>query len=182
MECSGILVGRLDWKKGRWSADQETDRMFKGMRGWRDVSGDWLDYYRYNEAATQIDPIYDEAIGEGRAYFPAVRLPALHVTHIEGENENGVMGFYYNDTLSAYIAFDQFVGVGMDYADIRTGNYINDRIYYDQKIFRVLQLSIRGQIQQRDIIVGLDATQMKPDELVDDQLFNQWSQGNTGYR
>lgn len=175
-------MSRLDWKKGRWTASQETDQIFEGMRGWRDVSGDWLDYYRYDPSKTEIDPIYDEAIGLGRAYFPAVRIPCLHVTHIEGENENGTSGFYYNDTLSASIAFDQFVGVGMNFADIRTGDYINDRVYYDQKIFRVVQLSIRGQIQQRDIIVGMDATQMKPDELVDDQLFRQWSQGETGYR
>jgi hypothetical protein len=175
-------MSRTDWKKGRFSADVDTDRTFKRMRGWRDVYGDWLDYYRLNEASTQIDPIYDEAVGEGRVYFPPVRLPCLHVTHIEGDNENTDMGFYYNDTLSASIAFDQFVGVGMDYADIQTGNYINDRVYYDQKIFRIMSLSIRGQIQQRDIIVGLDATQMKPDELVDDQLFKQWSQGFTTYR
>lgn len=168
-------MGRLDWKKGRFSADQETDRMFKGMRGWRDVSGDWLDYYRFDAAATQIDPIYDEAVGQGRVYKPPVRIPCLHVTHIEGENENSDTGFYYNDTLSATIAFDQFVGVGMDYADIRTGNYLKDRLYYDQKVFRVIQLAIRGQIQQRDIIVGLDATQVKPDELVDDVLFSQFA-------
>lgn len=169
-------MGRLDWKKGRWSADQETDRIFKGMQGWRDVSGDWIDYYRLDRDATIVDPIYDEATGAGRIYKPAVRVPCLHVTHLEGENENTDMGFYYNDTLTASIAFDQFTGVGMDYADILNGNYINDRLYYDQKIFRVLALAIRGQIQQRDIIVGLEATQLKPDELVDDQIFAQWSQ------
>jgi hypothetical protein len=174
-------MGRLDSKKGRWSADQETDRIFKGMRGWRDVSGDWLDYFRLDVAATLIDPIYDEAIG-GRVYKPALRLPVLHVTHIEGENENTDTGFYYNDTLNASIAFDQFTGVGMSHADIQTGNYLNDRVYYDQKIFRITQLAIRGQIQERDIIVGLDATQMKPDELVDDPLFSQWSEGNVVYR
>jgi len=175
-------MGRLDWKRGRWSADQETDRMFKAMRGWRDVSGDWIDYYRFDQASTILDPIYDEAIGSGRIYKPAVRVPCMHVQDIKGENENTDTGFYYNDTLVATIAFDQFTGVGMSHADILTGNYLNDRLYYDQRIFRVVQLSIRGQIQQRDIIVGLDATQMKPDELVDDQLFAQWSEGNVKYR
>jgi len=175
-------MGRLDWKRGRMNADNETDRMYKAMRGWRDVSGDWLDYYHFNEAATITDPIYDEAIGEGRVYFPPVRLPVLHVIHIQGENENTDTGFYYNDTLSATIAFDQFTGVGMDYAEIETGDYLNDRVYYNQKIFRVLQLSLEGKIQQRNVIVALYATQMKPDELVDDQLFNQWSQGNQPYR
>ena len=174
-------MGRLDWKRGRWSADQETDRMFKAMRGWRDVAGDWLDYYRFDQGATQIDPIYDEATG-GRIYNSPVRLPCLHVTSIKGENENSDMGFYYNDTLSAVISFEQFTGVGMSHADILNGDYLNDRVYYDQRIYRVTQLAVRGQIQQRDIIVGLDATQMKPDELVDDPQFSQWSQGNVIYR
>jgi hypothetical protein len=174
-------MGRLDWKKGRFSADSETERIFRGLRGYRDTTGDWLDYYRLNEAATQIDPIYDEAVG-GRVYFPPVRVPVLHVTHIEGENLNTDTGFYYNDTLSASIAFDQFTGVGMSHADIQTGNYLNDRVYYDQKIFRIVQLAIRGQIQERDIIVGLEAEQMKPDELVDDPQFSQWSEGNVIYR
>lgn len=174
-------MGRLDWKRGRWSASQETDLIFKGMRGWRDTSGDWLDYYRLNEEATLLDPVYDEAVG-GRVYFPPVRVPCLHVQAIKGENENTDMGFYYNDLLSATIAFDQFTGVGMRHADIQTGNYLNDRVYYDQRIFRITQLEIRGQIQQRDIIVGLDATQLKPDELVDDPIFSQWSEGNVVYR
>jgi hypothetical protein len=174
-------MGRLDWKRGRFSPDYETAQIFTAARGWRDVSGDWLDYYRLDVAATLIDPIYDEAIG-GRVYNPPVRLPVLHVTHIEGENENTDTGFYYNDTLNASIAFDQFTGVGMSHADIQTGNYLNDRVYYDQKIFRITQLAIRGQIQERDIIVGLDATQMKPDELVDDPQFRQWSEGNLVYR
>lgn len=169
-------MGRLDWKRGRWSADFETDRIFRALKGWRDTSGDWLDYFRLAADQTVLDPIYDEAVGTGRVYTGPVRLPCLHVVHLEGDNENTDKGFYYNDTLSATIAFDQFVGVGMDYADIRNGNYINDRVYYDQKIFRIISLSIRGQIQQRDIIVALEATQMKPDELVDDTLFSRWSQ------
>ena len=168
-------MGKLDWKKGRWSADQETDRIFKAMRGWRDVAGDWINYYRYDAASTVIDPIYDEAAGSGRLYLPPIRIPVLHVNHEEGGNENGDLGFYYNDSLSASIAFDQFVGVGMSFADVRTGEYLKDRVYYDQKIFRVTKLAIQGQIQQRDIIIELAATQMKPDELIDDSLFVQWA-------
>ena len=63
----------------------------------------------------------------------------------------------------------------MSFADVRTGEYLKDRVYYDQKIFRVTKLAIQGQIQQRDIIIELAATQMKPDELIDDSLFVQWA-------
>lgn len=168
-------MSRLDWKQGRWSADQETDRLLRGLRGWQDVNGDWLNYYRYDWENTQVDPVYGEAMGQGKLYKPAVRVPCLHVTHVDGGTGSNQFGWYQNDDLDATIAFDLFIQMGMTYADIQTQNYLRDRVYYDQKVFRVTNLAIRGQIQRRDTIVGLTATQCKPDELVDDAQFAQWS-------
>lgn len=169
-------MGRLDWKRGRFNADSETDRFYKAMRGWRDVSGDWIDYFRFNYANTILDDVYDEATGAGRLYFPRVRIPVLHNVLIFGDNQNTDMGFYFNDTLETIIAFDQFAGVVFNYPDILVGNFLKDRIYYNQKIFRVLQIEPRGKIQQRPTTIHISSTQVKPDELVDDTLFNQWSQ------
>jgi hypothetical protein len=169
-------MSRLDWKRGRFSADQETDRVYKAMRGWRDTSGDWLDYYRFDYASTVLDTVYDEAVGQGRIYKPRVRVPVLHVTVIYGENQNTDMGFYFNNGLHIICAFDQFTGVGMDYADIQNGNYLKDRIYYKQNVYRTIQMEPSGQIQERPTMVSIDATQLKPDELVDDKIFAQWSQ------
>lgn len=168
-------MGRMDFKKGRWSADQETDRLFKGLRGWREVNGDYLDYFRYDWENTRVDDVYGEAYGDGKLYKHPVRVPCLHVTHLEGGNAGNDFGFYQNDDLDATIAFDLFIQMGMTYADIETQKYLKDRVRYERKIFRVTSLAIRGQIQRRDTIVGLTATQCKPDELVDDAQFKQWS-------
>lgn len=168
-------MSRMDWKKGRFNADSETDRMFRGLRGWRDSNGDWLDYFRYDSVNTQVDPVYGETMGSGRLYKAAVRLPCLHVTHLQGAREQAAYGFYSNDDLDATVAFDLFIQTGMTYVDIANQNYLKDRVYYDMKIFRITALSVRGQIQRRDTIVGITATQMKPDELVDDAQFAQWS-------
>jgi hypothetical protein len=161
------MSNRADRKRGRWTADLETARIFDGMRGWQQSYGDWLDYYRLDPANSEFDPVYEEATGNGVRFLSPVQLPCLHVTHMRGGNEYGDSGFYYNDTLSATIPFDLFVHCGMTLADIDTGNYMRDRVVYDQKVFKVTELAIRGQIQRRDIIVGLDGTQVKPDELVD---------------
>ena len=169
-------MSRLDWKNGRWTADVETDQMYIAMRGWRDVSGDWIDYYTFNPSSTQIDPIYDEATGEGRVYNPAVRIPVLHVTIVPGDNQNTPYGFYYNDTLTIICAFDQFTRTGMDYADVLQGDFLKDRVYYNQKVFRVLSMTPKGKIQERPTVVEIDCTQLKPDELIDDQQFMPWSQ------
>ena len=101
-------------------------------------------------------------------------MQCIHVIHVEGANENSDLGFYYNDDLDAKIAFDLFLQAGMKMADIETGNYMKDRVLYDRKLFRVTQFAIEGQVQQRDIVVGLAATQLKPDELVNDSMFAAW--------
>lgn len=169
-------MSRLDFKQGRFTADVETDQIYIAEKGWRQVSGDWIDYYRFNGQQTILDNIYDEAIGQGRLYFPRIRIPALHVTIVPGDNQNTDMGFYFNDTLVAIIAFDQFTTSGMDYADVEQGNYLKDRIYYNQKVFRTLSMVPGGKIQERPTIIRIDATQLKPDELVDDEAYAPWSQ------
>jgi hypothetical protein len=169
-------LSRLDFKRGRWSADVETDQIYTAMEGWRQTSGDWIDYYRYNAPSTVINNIYDEAIAPGRQYEAHIRIPVLHATVIAGENQNTDMGFYFNDTLVIICAFDQFTKTGMDYADVLQGNYLKDRIYYNQKVFRVLSMNPSGKIQERPTMIRIEGTQLKPDELVDDTQYAPWSQ------
>jgi hypothetical protein len=123
-----------------------------------------------------MDNIYDEASGVGRQFKARVRIPVLHATIVPGENQNTEMGFYYNDTLSVIVAFDQFTMSGMDYADVEQGNYLKDRIYYNQKVFRTLSMVPSGKIQERPTMIRIDATQLKPDELTQDSQFAPWSQ------
>jgi hypothetical protein len=168
-------VGRLDYKRGRFNPDYETDKILSALAGWQSVDGDWADYYRFDPVHSEIDEVYDEPTGNGLAYFPPVRVEATHVEHVEGANEDSENGFYYNDDAALIVAFDKVMQAGMDYADIMTGNYLKDRIVYDRKVFRVRQISIRGQMQRRDIIVAISATQVKPDEMVWDVQFADWA-------
>lgn len=171
-------MARVDSKRGRFNNDQSSDKILQAMRGYAENNGDWITYFRYDDLSTVVDDVYDEAIGDGLIYRPPVRVQCLHVIHVEGANENSDRGFYYNDDLDAKIAFDLFIQAGMSMADIATGNYLKDRLLYDRKLFRVTQLAVEGQIQERDIIIGLSATQLKPDELVKDAAFAAWSLGN----
>lgn len=165
----------MDYKRGRFNPDYETDKILGALAGWQTVDGDWADYYRFDSVNSQMDDVYDEPTGRGLAYLQPVRMQALHVEHVEGANEDSENGFYYNDDAALIVAFDKVLQAGMEYADIMTGNYLKDRLVYDRKIFRVRQISIRGQMQRRDIIVAISTTQVKPDELVWDAQFAQWA-------
>lgn len=175
----GRALARTDWKRGRFAAAQQTDEIAKGMRGWRDVWGDEIDYWHLDPGASQFDDVYLEAQGVGRVYTGPTRMPVMHVTHLRGENENGEYGFYYNDTLTFQVAFDLFTQSGMSLADIDTGEYMRDRLTYDQKAFKVIKLSVEGKIIRSPTVINVEAQQIKPDELRDDQWWATYANNPT---
>ena len=118
---------------------------------------------------------FQSGVGTWLVYDPPVRLPCTHVQHIRGESENGEYGFYFNDDLQALVPYDLFTKSGMTYADIETGNYMRDRVVFDRWVFRVVQILMQGKIQERVILVTINATQLKPDELTDAPIFSRWS-------
>jgi hypothetical protein len=164
-------MSRVDGHSGRATADFETTRMYETMRGYKGDYGDWVDYYRLDPAVTAFDPVYEEVTGTGRQYLPVVRLGCLHVTLVQGANTMGDKGFYYNDDLRAIVPYDVYEGSGMTMADLDTGQWEMDRIVYKQKVFQVNLIAIAGQIQERPTVVAIDASQVKPDQLIEDALF-----------
>ena len=165
-------MGRLDWKRGRFNADFETNQINGGLRGYQNTqAGDQIDYYRFSHVLSEMNDVYDEGDGAGKVYRPPVTVPVLHVNHNEGPNEDLDTGFYFNDDLYITASFDQLFRTGLVFQDIRTNKYLKDRIVYDTRVFRVTDMNIVGQIDERDIIVGIQASQVKPDELVNDPQF-----------
>lgn len=169
-------MGRVGWKGGRFSVDWETNEIYRGLRDWQRWTGDQFHYFRFAYDQSSKDSTYGEGAGpNGRIYFGPNLIPALHVIHVEGDNENTENGFYFNDEAHITMSFDQVKRTGLDSLDISTSNYLKDRFVYDTKVFRVTNVQVLGQIQQRDIIVTIDGTQVKPDEMVNDLQFAQYA-------
>lgn len=168
-------MARTDAKVGRFSVDYETNEINAAIRGWVGVNGDHLDYYRYDKADSIEDDIYDEGSGVGKEYLLIPSVPVLHVVHTEGTDEDLDTGWYYNDLLHVTASVDMLRHIGYQDLDLQTGSFLKDRIQYDDKIFRVTGIKVLGQVQRRDIIVTMDATQVKWDELVDDAQFARWA-------
>lgn len=165
----------MDWKRGRFSIEFETNEIHSALRGRQDEVGQTIEYYRFAKHLSQSNNIYDEADGVGRVYTPPMSLPVLSVTHEEGGNQDRPEGFYTNNDVHLTASFEQLRMVGLTAMDIQTENYLRDRFVYDMRVFRVMKIYILGQLQQRDIIVSMDATQVKPDELVNDPQFKRYS-------
>jgi hypothetical protein len=143
-------MGRLDFGSGRFDADFETREIAETLRGWQSEFGDRVLYYRYW----------------------GYEIEVLHVTHVEGGNEDRTQyGQYYNDNIYLTASFEQLKRLGMTELDLQHQTYLNDRLVYDFRVFRVTRLQVMGQIQRRDVIVSIEGTQVKPDEMANDVQF-----------
>ena len=169
------IPNRLGRKQGRFSSDYEVNEINAGLRGHQQAFGDEVDYYRFLREDSEMDDIYDEAAGVGRIYNGPIPIPALRVVHLEGSITNVDTGLYWNDELHLTLSFDQMGKVGLTKMDIEHQQYLRDRIVYDERVFTVTNVQILGQVQRRDVVVSIDATQVKGDELVNDPQWKRWS-------
>jgi hypothetical protein len=170
-------MARLDFKKGRFDPETyEVNEIYKALEGWQiSAIGTTVDYYRFDFAASQSHDIYDEGYGVGRVYNAPFPMPVLHATHNEGGREDRMQGLYFNDNIHLSASFDQLRKIGLTRQDIDSRNYQTDRIVYDNRVFTVTNIQVLGQIRSRDIMVGIDGSQVAPDQLVNDQQFKKWS-------
>lgn len=169
-------MSRGDWKRGRFGVGFETRAIADALRGWQSQVGDRVDYYRFQRELSQVDPVYDEGTGAGRAYLGPIVVPVLHVMHVQGDNRaGGTVGFYSSDVLRATVAFRQFTRTGLSVPDLRDEEYLRDRCVYDGKVFRLTSIRSLGQVQRADLILALEAVQVNADELADDAQFAAWA-------
>ncbi len=175
-------MSRIGWKGGRFNVDFETQEIYKGLRDWQRWTGDQAEYFRFAYDQSNKDPVYGEATApSGRVFFGPLLIPALHVVHTEGAVEEIPEGFTYHDRIHVTCSFDMLKRTGLELLDIQTQNYLKDRIIYDNKVFRVYNVQILGQIQQKDIIVTFDGTQLKPEDMINDLQFAQYVDNAANY-
>lgn len=171
-------MGRLDWKRGRFDTRYEVNQIELATKGYQGSEiSDSVEYFRYDQVDSVSNDIFDEGFGVGLKFHPSVNIPALHVTHNEGVQEHGEdeSGFYFGDTLYVTTTYDIFTRTGMLQTDVHHERYLKDRILYDGIIFRVESIQILGQISERDVIVSMEGSQVKPDEMANDPQFAQYA-------
>lgn len=170
-------MGRLDWKRyGRFNANYETTEIMATLRGRQSEVGERVQYYRFSHTDAAGDDLYDEGAGQGKVFTGPYRIPVLHAIHNQGPSQDTPQGQYTVDNLSLTASFEALRVMGFTDMDIEHEKYLADRLIYDDTVFRLTSISVLGQIQNRDIIVGMECTQVNPDELVNDAQFARWSQ------
>ncbi|MEV4576029.1 hypothetical protein AB0K16_22565 [Nonomuraea jabiensis] len=167
-------MARLDRKSGRFNVVYESDEIDGALEGYQGVYGQEIAYYRYSRAESSFHPVYGEAAGTGRVFYTPVDVPVLQVIREEGAADQREAGLYWTDSIHVIASFGHLSKTGLTELDIAHGSYLNDRMAYDGRIFRVTAIHVLGQIRRRDFIVSIDATQLKREDLINDPAFSNW--------
>jgi hypothetical protein len=167
-------MSRLDRKRGRFDAVYETGLAADAMLDHQDVYGDWADYYRYSREESTFHPIYDEPASGGRVFHGPIRVPVIRLIREEGNPDREPGGLYWTDSLHVTVPVAGLELAGLEAIDVKHGQYVRDRLVYDDRVYRVTRISVLGQIRRRDLVAGIDAIQLKPEDLVGDTQFAKW--------
>lgn len=140
-------------------------------------AGQTLPWYVYDPTNTLVDPIYD--VGDtpsGRRWKSPVLVPALGVIKLEAQEIRNDDGFYVVDTIEVYISPDTARAVGLSDIIWNPDNHDIDRVVYENKVFTITQVRVRGALVAGYAIVVAQGVQVKNEELVNDPQFYQYWQ------
>lgn len=144
--------------------------------------GTTVDWYFFEPAQSTWDEIYgegqDTAVTGGRRWRGPIKIPVLSANRREGPKVTSEDGMYILDTIDLRMSYEQARRVGLtpEISQNQEQHY-NDRFVYDNLVWGIRDISITGQFEAsgRDIMVRILGVRLRPDELVNDPDFAEWS-------
>lgn len=163
---------RFDWR-------YELDSIHRGMdRELHQTVGQIIPWFVYDASRTVVDAIYDVAsdINTGRVWKDPVNVAVLNAIKLEANAPTNQRGLYTVDTLQVVISPQALRLAGLADVIENPDVHVLDRIVYENKVFDIEQVRVRGVLQgdYSYAVVGIDARQVKREELVND-LVGQWA-------
>lgn len=144
--------------------------------------GTTVDWYFYDPVHSTFDDVYDEgqdlAGTGGRRWRGPVTLPVLSANRTEGTKVTTDDGMYVLDTIDLRMGYEQARRVGLvpEISQNQETHY-SDRFIYDNLVWGIRDIQIRGQFEPsgRDMMVRVLGVRLRPDELVNDVDFVEYS-------
>jgi hypothetical protein len=169
---------------GRFSIDWELNEIGDGIT-WDSTnpygtSGEW---WVYDSAASTYDPVYDvETIDGGRVWIGPQILKIVNADLLMGNAQMSERGFYSADTLDLTINIDDlyrispelFESRGKFKAKLQEANRY--RCIWRGQVYRPYHTQPDGYVDDRGTLITLKMMQLMPDELVNDEQFQEYAQ------
>ncbi len=165
---------------GRFDVAYELEGVFDATeQDLQSFVGQVVPWYVLDRAASVEDPTYDVggnlAVG-GRRWKPPLYLPVLSVIRTQGSYDASIEGFYVTDFVHVSVSVRQAENAGLRDLEDRPDGHLVDRFVWDGTVFTPTRIQERGLVQRRFTVIGIDAAQVNPDELVNDPDFRQYAQ------
>lgn len=158
--------------QGRFSIDYEQASIYQGIDAELQTTvGQFIDWLIFDPALSELDAIYDVgSVGTGRQWKRTVRIPAFGAFITQGPSTPNERGLYNVDSLRVSMAADKLVREIPDIIS-QPDRHIRDRIAYRGNLFVPNTMFLMGLLGDRYTVISVDASQVNPDESVNDKQF-----------
>jgi hypothetical protein len=130
--------------------------------------GQFVEWYLYNPDETNVDQVYDVgAPTGGRVWNAPVRLPVVNAYVFQSEMYQNDRGFYTVDTLRLFVNYDDVIRF-IPTLDSDPDARIKDRVKFRSQTYVPNRVFPRGQIDMDYMMLMVDLTQVKDEEMVND--------------
>lgn len=169
-------MSRAGQPGGRFDARYEAHSVSAGARDdLEQPFGQNVEWWAYDVAAQQVDSVYDvgvPAVG-GRVWKGPYRLPVISAHQIQGKTpQQNHEGFFNADRLRLVVRVDTARQVGLKHIADHPDQLLADRVQWRGQVYKPEGVQPRGIVgHDRYLIVSIDATQIRPDELINDPSF-----------
>lgn len=159
--------------KGRFDTRFELRGIYEGMQeDLQEFIGQYIPWYRFDRANSVVDPIYDVGASTGgRKFFKPFLLPCISSGLEEGVEINTGQGEYTTDVCHLVVSYDQAEKAGLRKMKTDWRTFLGDRFIYNDTVFQVRSIEVRGPVGDRYEVLGIDGWQVNAEELVNDPDF-----------
>jgi hypothetical protein len=163
--------------KGRFDDRYELRAIFEGMQeDLQEFIGQYIPWFRYDAEHSVIDPIYDVGAEDGgRVFKKPFLLPVIGVDLEEGVEVNTGQGSYTTDVCHLVVSYDQAEKAGLRGMSKNWRLYLGDRFVYNDTVFQVRNIQVRGPVREHYEVLGIDGWQVNAEELVNDPDFAKYA-------
>lgn len=130
--------------------------------------GTTVTWYEFDTAASHTTDVYDES--PAAEWKPGFTVPVMSLIRDEARQTAREEGLYAIGTIHVTISAEQALLAGMaDPWDAES--HLNDRFGWDGKFWEVRRWQISGRFHRTEVVIGIDATQVAIEEMVNQADF-----------
>lgn len=154
---------------GRFDAEYEVKSMRSGIgRDLQRPVGQAVKWYLYDPEESESDPVYDVGSSDGgRIWKDPILIPVVNAFTLQAQQFQNDRGFYTVDTLRIVINFDDVIRF-LPSLQYHPDQHLLDRIEFRAQMYIPTRVFPKGQVHYEYMGLLVEATQVKPEEQVND--------------